>query len=218
MLSLVCLQTGLMLHLGSRDPGVPSNFIRTLFQDSQISLERNRTLKLPSAARSVNWNLEITTQTLTEDSFFSRIKKFWQRQKVLTGVQQLRKVSRSIPPAQPLPWPVWQKKLSSQVLSPRLRHVFQNYRSMNKYQVPSGAGQRLGNPHLTGMDLLCQLKSRVNVSTVLGDEGPFAEPVWSGMLPQRSLAEELGHLKTCAVVSSAGSMLGSGLGNEIGEC
>ncbi|KAK9412319.1 beta-galactoside alpha-2-6-sialyltransferase 1-like [Crotalus adamanteus] len=41
------------------------------------------------------------------------------------------------------------------------------------------------------------------------------KPVWRGMLPQRSLAEDLGHLKTCAVVSSAGSMLGSGLGNEI---
>ncbi|XP_070802736.1 beta-galactoside alpha-2,6-sialyltransferase 1-like [Pituophis catenifer annectens] len=216
MLSLVCLQTGLMLHLGSRDPGVPSNFTRTLFQDIQISSERNKTLKLPSAARSVNQNLEITTQTLTEDSFFSRIRKFWQRlEKVLAGFQQLIKVSHSIFPARPLPWPVWQKKLSSQVLSPRLRQVFQNYQSMNKYQVPSGAGQRLNNPHLTGMDLLCQLKSRVNVSTVLGDEGPFAEPIWRGMLPQRSLAEELGHLKTCAVVSSAGSMLGSGLGNEI---
>uniref|UniRef100_A0A8C6VCB0 Beta-galactoside alpha-2,6-sialyltransferase 1 n=1 Tax=Naja naja TaxID=35670 RepID=A0A8C6VCB0_NAJNA len=212
MLSLVCLQTGLMLHLGSRDPGVPSNFIRTI----QNSSERNSTLKLPSAARSVNRNLEITTQILTEDSFFSRIKKFWQHlEKVLAGFQQLRKVSHSILPAQPLPWPVWQKKLSSQVLSPRLRQVFQNYQSMNKFQVPSGVGQHLGNPHLTRMDLLCQLKSRVNVSTVLGDEGPFADPVWRGMLPQRSLAEELGHLKTCAVVSSAGSILGSGLGNEI---
>ncbi|KAL7987128.1 hypothetical protein Chor_006047 [Crotalus horridus] len=208
-----------MLHLGSRDPGVPSNFMGIVFQDIQISSERNRTLKLLSAAGSVNRNLEITAQTLTEDSFFSRIKKFWQRlEKVLAGFQQLRKVSHSILPVQPLPWPVWQKKLSSQVLSPRLQQVFQNYQTMNKYQVPSGAGQHPGNPHLTGMDLLCQLKSRVNVSTVLSDEGPFAEPVWRGMLPQRSLAEDLGHLKTCAVVSSAGSMLGSGLGNEIGEC
>lgn len=207
-----------MLHLGSRDPGVPTNFIRTIFQDIQISSERNRTLKLPSAARSVNRNVEITTQTLTEDSFFSRIKKFWQRlEKVLAGFQQFRKTN-SIIPGQPLPWHAWQKKLSSQVLSPRLRQVFQDFQAKNKYKVPSGAGQRLGNLHLTGMDLMCQLKSRVNVSTVLGYEGPFAEPVWRGMLPQRSLAEEFGHLKTCAVVSSAGSMLGSGLGNEIGEC
>ncbi|XP_032071989.1 beta-galactoside alpha-2,6-sialyltransferase 1-like [Thamnophis elegans] len=215
MLSLVCLQAGLMLHLGSRDPGVPTKFIRTIFQDIQSSSERNKTLKLPSAARSVNQNLEITTQTLTEDSFFSRIKKFWQRlEKVLTGVQQFRETHSPIR-ERPLPWLAWNKKLSSQVLSPGLRQVFQNYRSMNKYKVPSGAGQPLGNPHLTGMDLMCQLKSRVIVSTVLGDEGPFAEPVWRAMLPQRSLAEEFGHLKTCAVVSSAGSMLGSGLGNEI---
>ncbi|XP_039202088.1 beta-galactoside alpha-2,6-sialyltransferase 1-like isoform X2 [Crotalus tigris] len=213
IVSIVCLQSGIMLHLGSRDPGVPSNFMGIVFQDIQISSKRNKTLKILSAAGSVNRNLEITVQTLTEDSFFSRIKKFWQRlEKVLAGFQQLRKVSHSI---LPVPWPVWQKKLSSQVLSPRLQQVFQNYQTMNKYQVPSGAGQQPGNPHLTGMDLLCQLKSRVNVSTVLSDEGPFAEPVWRGMLPQRSLAEDLGHLKTCAVVSSAGSMLGSGLGNEI---
>lgn len=208
-----------MLHLGSRDPGVPSNFTRTVFQDIQISSERNRTLKLLLAAGSVNRNLEITAQTLTEDSFFSRIKKFWQRlEKVLAGFLQFRKISHSILPAQPLPWPVWQKKLSSQVLSPRLKQIFQNYQTRNKYHVPSGAGLHPGNQHLSGMDLLCQLKSHVNVSTVLSDEGPFAEPEWRDMLPQRSLAEDLGHLKTCAVVSSAGSMLGSGLGNEIGEC
>ncbi|XP_039202089.1 beta-galactoside alpha-2,6-sialyltransferase 1-like isoform X3 [Crotalus tigris] len=176
IVSIVCLQSGIMLHLGSRDPGVPSNFMGIVFQDIQISSKRNKTLKILSAAGSVNRNLEITVQTLTEDSFFSRIKKFWQRlEKVLAGFQQLRKVSHSI---LPVPWPVWQKKLSSQVLSPRLQQVFQNYQTMNKYQVPSGAGQQPGNPHLTGMDLLCQLKSRVNVSTVLSDEGPFAEPVW----------------------------------------
>ncbi|XP_070586058.1 beta-galactoside alpha-2,6-sialyltransferase 1-like [Erythrolamprus reginae] len=212
MLSLVCLQKGLMWHLGSHEPGLPSNFIRTFFQNSQTSSERTGTLKLPSAVSSVNRKLEITSQTVTGDSFFSRIKKWWQSWEVF---QIFRKASRLTHQGQPLPWPLWQKKLSSQVLNPRLRQVFQNYRSRNKYQVPSGAGRRLGNPNLTGMDLLCQLKSRVNVSTVSGDEGPFAEPFWRGLLPQRSLAEEHGHLKTCAVVSSAGSMLGSGLGKEI---
>ncbi|KAM6461830.1 beta-galactoside alpha-2,6-sialyltransferase 1-like isoform 2-T2 [Liasis olivaceus] len=216
MLTLVCLQSGLMLHLGPHEPGMPSKSPSKIFQGIQTSSEKNRTLQYLSAAGSVNRNLEVTTQALAEDSFFSRIRKFWQRlEKVFAGFQQLRRTSHSSLPAQPLPWPVWQKELSSRVLGPRLQQVFQNYQAMNKYRVPSGAGQRPGNPHLTGMELLCQLRNRVNVSTVLGNEGPFAEPEWRGMLPQRSLAEDLGHLETCAVVSSAGSMLGSGLGNEI---
>ncbi|XP_063155482.1 beta-galactoside alpha-2,6-sialyltransferase 1-like [Candoia aspera] len=216
MLTLVCLQSGLLLHLGPREPGVPSNSMRTNFQGIQTSSERNRTLQFLSIARSVKQRLEVTTQSLAEDSFFSRTRKFWQRlEKVLAGFLQLRRMSHFSRPAQPLPWPVWQKELSSRVLGPRLQQVFQNYQAMNKYRVPSGAGQHSGNPHPTGMELLCQLKSRLNVSTVLGEEGPFAEPEWRGMLPQRSLAEDLGHLATCAVVSSAGSMLGSGLGNEI---
>ncbi|XP_067412814.1 beta-galactoside alpha-2,6-sialyltransferase 1-like [Emydura macquarii macquarii] len=105
--------------------------------------------------------------------------------------------------------------MSSRMLGPRLQRVFKNYQAVNKYRVPPEAGARRAGAGQTGLELLCQLKARVSVRTLRPGEGPFAAPDWRGVLRQRDLAEELGPLRTCAVVSSAGSLQKSGLGKEI---
>ncbi|XP_060107418.1 beta-galactoside alpha-2,6-sialyltransferase 1-like [Heteronotia binoei] len=215
MVYLICLQLGLVLHSGpSKGKGL-SISMATVFRGIQPPHMGNRTLELlPAGSKSRNFGS--VPRAPSWGSFLSSGRSFWQRlMEVLIGSQRHRRSSQSILPAQPLPWPVWQKELSSHVLGPRLQQVFRNYQAMNKYHVPSDVGMRRGIRRLTGMELLCHLKARVDVTTLVGDAGPFASPEWMGVLPQRSLAEDLGPLERCAVVSSAGSMLGSGLGKEI---
>ncbi|XP_061481992.1 beta-galactoside alpha-2,6-sialyltransferase 1-like isoform X2 [Rhineura floridana] len=216
MVCLLCLQSGLVLRLGHHGPGGPSASMATVFKSIQTPSGGNRTPQQRLAAGPASQVIGPASQTPSWGSFLFHILSFWHRLvEVLVGSRQRRMAFHSSLPAQPLPWPEWQKKLSSRVLGSRLQRVFRNYQAMNKYRVPPGAGQPQGNPRSTGMDLLCQLRSRVEVTTLLGDEGPFAAPEWRGVLPRRSLAEDLGPLGKCAVVSSAGSMLGSGLGQEI---
>lgn len=218
MVYLICLQLGLVLHLGPRAGRGLSISMATVFRGIQTSHMGNRTLEILPAGSSSR-NVGSAPRAPPWGSFLSSSRSFWQRLvEVLIGTRRHRRASQSSLPAQPLPWPVWQKELSSQVLGPRLQQVFRNYQAMNKYHVPPDVGTRQGVRRLTGVELLCHLKARVDVTTLVGDEGPFAAPEWTGVLPQRSLAEDLGPLERCAVVSSAGSMLGSGLGKEIGEC
>ncbi|XP_072318212.1 beta-galactoside alpha-2,6-sialyltransferase 1 [Eucyclogobius newberryi] len=111
---------------------------------------------------------------------------------------------------------VWDDDMSSSKLSSRLKKVVQNFQAMNKYDVedqnresaPSGV-------KLTGPQLLCQLKEQVEVSTLTQEHQPFATLPWASQLPERTITAEVGPYKTCAVVSSAGSMKNSGLGKEI---
>lgn len=110
---------------------------------------------------------------------------------------------------------VWDDEMSSSKLSSRLKKVVQNYQSMNRYgvDVPGrGAGP---NQKLTGPQLLCQLKEQVQVSTLTQDLQPFSSQPWAAYLPTQNITDEIGPYKTCAVVSSAGSMKGSRLGKEI---
>lgn len=89
---------------------------------------------------------------------------------------------------------------------------------MNKYGVDfSGPGSVSNRPKLSGPKLLCQLKDKVEVKTLTSDLQPFSSLQWASQLPSKQLTSELGPYKSCAVVSSAGSMRSSGLGKEIGE-
>lgn len=88
---------------------------------------------------------------------------------------------------------------------------------MNKYGVKvSGPGRGASGSKLSGPKLLCQLKAKVDVSTVTSDLQPFSSLPWASQLPSNQLTSDLGPYKSCAVVSSAGSLRSSGLGKEIG--
>uniref|UniRef100_A0AAQ5ZG47 beta-galactoside alpha-(2,6)-sialyltransferase n=1 Tax=Amphiprion ocellaris TaxID=80972 RepID=A0AAQ5ZG47_AMPOC len=111
---------------------------------------------------------------------------------------------------------VWDDEMSSSMLGSRLRKVVQNYQAMNKYGVQlSGPGGVSSRPKLSGPELLCQLKDNVEVTTLTSDLQPFSALPWAAQLPPKPLTSELGPYKSCAVVSSAGSLRYSGLGKEI---
>lgn len=89
---------------------------------------------------------------------------------------------------------------------------------MNKYGVEiSGPDAGAHKPKLSSSELLCQLKEKVQVTTLTSDLRPFSLLPWAAQLPLKQLSAEQGPFKSCAVVSSAGSLRKSGLGNEIGE-
>ncbi|CAL8276662.1 unnamed protein product [Arctogadus glacialis] len=111
---------------------------------------------------------------------------------------------------------VWDEEMSSSMLGSRLRKVVQNYQAMNKYGVENtGPGGVASRPKLSGPELLCHLKSQVQVLTLTPDLQPFASLSWASQLPDKAVTSELGPYKSCAVVSSAGSLRNSGLGKEI---
>ncbi|XP_065143297.1 beta-galactoside alpha-2,6-sialyltransferase 1 [Paramisgurnus dabryanus] len=107
---------------------------------------------------------------------------------------------------------VWNEEMSTAMLGKRLRKVVQNYQAMNKYGVQySGAHHsKLSRPQL-----LCQIKEMVKITTLTQDMEPFAGLPWVSQLPQSQFTSDIGPFKTCAVVSSAGSLRNSGLGKEI---
>lgn len=111
---------------------------------------------------------------------------------------------------------VWDDEMSSSMLGSRLRKVVQNYQAMNKYGVEfSGTGGVVGRPKVSGPELLCQLKEKIEVATLTPELPPFSSLPWASQLPPKPLTSDLGPFKTCAVVSSAGSLRFSGLGKEI---
>uniref|UniRef100_A0A3B4G8S3 Beta-galactoside alpha-2,6-sialyltransferase 1 n=1 Tax=Pundamilia nyererei TaxID=303518 RepID=A0A3B4G8S3_9CICH len=111
---------------------------------------------------------------------------------------------------------VWDDEMSSSMLGTRMKKVVQNYQAMNKYGVElSGPGGVSGTPKLSGPELLCQLKDKVEVATLTPDLQPFSLLPWATQLPPQQLTSDLGPYKSCAVVSSAGSLRYSGLGKEI---
>ncbi|NWY39103.1 SIAT1 sialyltransferase, partial [Sylvia atricapilla] len=107
---------------------------------------------------------------------------------------------------------VWDKDSSSRNLIPRLQKVRKNYLAMNKYNVTYNGKK---NAKLSPEKLLCQLRDRVNVTMIQRSDGPFGTSEWQQYLPGKSLSEAVGHLGHCAVVSSAGSLKSSRLGQEI---
>ncbi|XP_033954639.1 beta-galactoside alpha-2,6-sialyltransferase 1 [Pseudochaenichthys georgianus] len=111
---------------------------------------------------------------------------------------------------------VWDDEMSSNMLGSRLRKVVQNYQATNKYGVEfSGPGGVSSRPKLSGPKLLCQMKENVEVETLTSDLQPFSSLPWASQLPMSQLTSDLGPYRTCAVVSSAGSLRYSGLGKEI---
>uniref|UniRef100_A0A8C9EI62 Beta-galactoside alpha-2,6-sialyltransferase 1 n=1 Tax=Pavo cristatus TaxID=9049 RepID=A0A8C9EI62_PAVCR len=109
---------------------------------------------------------------------------------------------------------LWKGDVSSKMLNPRLQKAMKDYLSTNKHGVRF-KGKR--NSKLTGDQLFCELKERVNVKTIDGKEAPFSTLGWEKHVPQIPLGKLYTHgFGSCAVVMSAGAILNSSLGDEIG--
>lgn len=114
---------------------------------------------------------------------------------------------------------LWQGSVSAGMLSPRLQRAMKEYMNANKHHV-SFTGHRRAKQ--SAKELLCQMKTQARLKTVDGSEEPFSSLGWARLVPSLPL-EQLyrqqgkNSFKTCAVVTSAGAILRSRLGKEIGE-
>ncbi|XP_075412300.1 beta-galactoside alpha-2,6-sialyltransferase 1 [Tenrec ecaudatus] len=110
---------------------------------------------------------------------------------------------------------VWNKDSSSRNLPSRLQNIRKNYLNMNKYKVSyKGPGPGV---KMTPEALRCYLRDRVNVSMVEPTDFPFNTSEWEGYLPGENFRTKAGPWGRCAVVSSAGSLKSSQLGQEIDD-
>lgn len=114
---------------------------------------------------------------------------------------------------------LWRGRVSAGMLSPRLQRAMKDYVTANKHHV-SYRGRR--SPSQTAKELLCELKGQARLQTVDGTEQPFSSLGWARLVPSLPLDQlhkrpEQGSFNSCAVVTSAGAILRSGLGKEIGE-
>lgn len=114
---------------------------------------------------------------------------------------------------------LWRGRVSADMLSPRLQRAMKDYVTANKHHV-SYRGRR--SPGQTAKELLCELKAQARLQTVDGTEQPFSSLGWARLVPSLPLDQlhkrpEQGSFNSCAVVTSAGAILRSGLGKEIGE-
>uniref|UniRef100_A0A8D0H2X9 Beta-galactoside alpha-2,6-sialyltransferase 2 n=1 Tax=Sphenodon punctatus TaxID=8508 RepID=A0A8D0H2X9_SPHPU len=108
---------------------------------------------------------------------------------------------------------LWKGDVSSKMLNPRLQKAMKDYLSTNKHGVRFRGKH---NSKLSGEQLLCELKERVNVRTIDGKEAPFSMLGWERHVPRISLSKLYSHgFGSCAVVMSAGAILNSSLGDEI---
>uniref|UniRef100_A0A8B9XE09 Beta-galactoside alpha-2,6-sialyltransferase 2 n=1 Tax=Bos mutus grunniens TaxID=30521 RepID=A0A8B9XE09_BOSMU len=108
---------------------------------------------------------------------------------------------------------LWKGDASARMLHPRLQKAMGAYLRANKHGVRF-RGRRASGRSRT--ELLCALRGRVQVRTLDGTEPPFSALGWRALVPPVPLSRLLPHrLRTCAVVTSAGAILNSSLGEEI---
>ncbi|XP_060130552.1 beta-galactoside alpha-2,6-sialyltransferase 1 isoform X2 [Zootoca vivipara] len=111
------------------------------------------------------------------------------------------------------PIKVWNKDSLSRNLSARLQKARKNYLHMNKYRVKYNGPKYAAKS--SPQKVLCQLQKRLNFGMITTSDGPFNTSEWETYLPRKNISMEVGQIGRCAVVSSAGSMKSSHLGEEI---
>lgn len=114
---------------------------------------------------------------------------------------------------------LWRGHVSTGMLSPRLQRAMKNYVNANKHNVSYQGHRRAAQ---SAKELLCQMKAQAKLRTVDGSEQPFSSLGWARLVPALPLRhlykqQEKRSFKTCAVVTSAGAILHSRLGREIGK-
>lgn len=106
---------------------------------------------------------------------------------------------------------LWKGNVSSNLLNQRLQQVIKDYVRANTHKVLY-KGRR--NASRSGQELLCQMKRQTRLKNLDSSEQPFFRLDFQRWFPSQPLQKVY---KTCAVVSSAGSILNSLMGREIGE-
>lgn len=110
---------------------------------------------------------------------------------------------------------LWMGWASSDMLSSDLQNAKKNYTTINQYKVNYTGHWKKQRDR---KKLLCHLKQQYLFRTLNGSEEPFASLGWQTLVPHQPLEQAInGPYRTCAVVSSAGAILNSSLGTEIGE-
>lgn len=107
---------------------------------------------------------------------------------------------------------------SAGMLAPHLQKSMRDYLHLNRHHV-AYSGLRRGRQ--SRREVLCELKEQARLRTLDGTEQPFSGLGWDRLVPPRPLEQLWGQgskFKSCAVVTSAGAILNSSLGREIGEC
>ncbi|CAJ1079637.1 beta-galactoside alpha-2%2C6-sialyltransferase 2 [Xyrichtys novacula] len=112
---------------------------------------------------------------------------------------------------------LWRGSVSAHMLSPRLQRAMKDYLSANKHRVAFTGHRKTAQ---SAKELLCQVKAQARLRAIDGSEPPFSSLGWADLvppLPLEQLYKQQGKssYKTCAVVTSAGAILRSGLGEEI---
>ncbi|XP_029314424.1 beta-galactoside alpha-2,6-sialyltransferase 2 [Cottoperca gobio] len=112
---------------------------------------------------------------------------------------------------------LWRGRVSAGMLSPRLQRAMKDYVSANKHHVSYKGHRRAAQ---SAKELMCQMKAQARLRTVDGSEQPFSSLGWASLVPSLPLEglhrrQAQSSFKTCAVVTSAGAILRSGLGKEI---
>lgn len=111
---------------------------------------------------------------------------------------------------------LWKGNVSSKMLTPRLQKARRDYLRANKLGVSYSGKQN--SRKLSSQEILCIMKQRAHVRTLDGKEAPFSNLGWEKYFPQVPLSKLYPQgFSACAVVSSAGAILNSSLGAEIGE-
>lgn len=111
---------------------------------------------------------------------------------------------------------LWKGNVSSKMLNPRLQKAMRDYVTANKHGVSFRGRRAAGRSRAA---LLCALRRRVQVRTLDGTEPPFSALGWRALVPAVPLSQlHPRGLRSCAVVMSAGAILNSSLGKEIGGC
>ncbi|XP_078258693.1 beta-galactoside alpha-2,6-sialyltransferase 2-like isoform X2 [Rhinoraja longicauda] len=111
---------------------------------------------------------------------------------------------------------LWRGNISSAMLNPRLKKAMRDYMNANRHGVHYQKKREA--EMMIGEDLLCELKNKVNLRTIDGQEAPFSTSGWKKHIPKIPLSKIRSNpqaFRNCAVVASAGAILNSSLGEEI---
>lgn len=169
-------------------------------------LTRTETRHLASVvlgrARIRSWSLR--SAGLSEEDWRRRRIDFKSRSRAYHRRQSLQILQR-----------LWAGNLTMGMLSPSLQKALKVQLNFNKHQVvyrgPRGT-QR------SSLQLCCDMKRKTRIRTVDGTEEPFSSLGWDRLVPSVTLQDLAKcQYQNCAVVTSAGAVLNSSLGREIGK-